>query len=106
MSFEDWWKKEVLPQNDSPIYKACLLVAWNAAQGEHQKEISEWDECVNQRYERDTAHMNEIALLRAVYMDTRVVMFVHNNLLDKVISESLQCAIGRVERFDEGVKDE
>ena len=32
MTFHDWWKKEVLPLNDSPIYKAGLKVAWDAGQ--------------------------------------------------------------------------
>ena len=39
MTFDKWWEKEVLPLNDSPIYKAGLKVAWEAAQAEQAKDI-------------------------------------------------------------------
>lgn len=128
MTFDKWFEKQLWAEclNEQ---RENLKITWDAAQTEHQKEIAEWDECVNQRYERDTAHMNEIALLkkdcvawkkslkplsdelkllRAVHYYARGVMR-HNGVDEERTVEAykaMACAVHCVNDFDNNCDDE
>ena len=66
--------------------------------------LDEWKDKAEHMQDFYTDAQKEITLLRAVYNDARAIMFCNEHLLSKPVRDSLSCAIGCVERFDEGEK--
>jgi hypothetical protein len=105
MTFDEWYEKEVLPLNDSPVYRAGLEVSWKASEKEIRAVM--YKEFVFGESGRTIEYvLKEIDLLRAVYLDARAVMLLNKDRIAPSVANSLGCAIGCVERFDEGVQDE
>ena len=71
---------------------------------EEEKELAEWKDKAENMSDFYLDSQAEIFLLRAVYDDSRAIMFCNEHLLSKPVRDSLSCAIGCVERFDEGEK--
>lgn len=126
MTFEKWIDKQQWANVDEFNTQDLInmKLTWDCAQHEQQaqidalktllieeaqpeiknlgEEVGIWQEKDKVMQDLYTKATNEIWLLRAVYIDARAVMLLNKDRIAPSVANSLGCAIGCVERFDEG----